>query len=81
MVNIWVEKMMSSVLCVVGESTAGMSQEKSRGMADAGGGIDFRAEGEKESNKRRWRSDQYSCELHSPSGGSCHLLPLACSTD
>lgn len=35
----------------------------------------------KEPNKRRWRPKWQGCGLHNNSGGSCHLLPLACSAD
>lgn len=44
-----------------------VEQECHKGGVEGGGEIDFRAEGEKESNQRRWRSDQHSRELHSTS--------------
>lgn len=74
--DVWVGKMMVSILCMVDESIAEWLQESRRGRR---GNVDFGAEGE--SGTQQEKMEALLSQLGaSQYWASCHLLPLACST-
>lgn len=63
---IWVEKTVGSILCMVGESIAGMV---ARGVDGGGEMLTLKqTEGEKKLNKRRWGSYWNTYGLHNTGG-------------